>query len=239
MSYLPEHSDLEDLTADDHSQYLLLTAGSTRPLTGNLFIHPPAGGSTIYLGDYAGDDYGVVQNNATSLDLFSVRGSGPALVTIDPGPLDNTSESLIAMFRNADTVGTRHLILYLGDGTATQQHTFNSGTGDVDLCQQAGELTVGGSVVLPTRTVTSSTDTPTGRDHVILCDATSNTVTINLPTAVGIEGRVYNIKAINVDNAVTVDANGTEEIDGSATAITLALMEVITIQSDGSNWWII
>jgi hypothetical protein len=88
-------------------------------------------------------------------------------------------------------------------------------------------------------TQTTATLTLTNRHHTILCDGTSNTVTINLPTAVGITGRIYNIKAINVDNAVTVDANGTEEIDGSATAITLSLMESITIQSDGSNWWII
>ena len=64
-------------------------------------------------------------------------------------------------------------------------------------------------------------------------------MTITLPSASGISGRVYNIKAINIDNAVTVDQTGAETIDGSTDAITLDLMEVITVQSDGTNWWII
>jgi len=145
MSYLPEHSDLKDLTSDDHTQYLL--ANGTRELSANWVF-----GAT-----------------------FGIKGLYASL----------------------------------------------------------------SSIYLAIATQTSATLTLSSAHHTVLCDGTSNTVTINLPTAVGIEGRIYNIKAINIDNAVTVDADGTEEIDGSATAITLALMEVITIQSDGSNWWII
>ena len=196
MSYLPEHADLQDLTDDDHPQYLPLTAGSGRSLSGDLYT------SSIYMENaypirsrlaIGGTWYGVVQ--VTSSDQF--RAGASAFV-----------------------------LEFLGSAA---RPTYN--TAPLALYSDIGSLA--------TRTVTSSTDTPTSLDCVILCDATSNTVTINLPTAVGITGKVYNIKAINVDNAVTVDADGTEEIDGSATAITLALMEVITIQSDGSNWWII
>jgi len=73
----------------------------------------------------------------------------------------------------------------------------------------------------------------------ILADGTSAPVTVNLPEASTVTGYIYNIKAINADNAVTVSTFGVEQIDGSVTDIVLALMEVITIQSDGSNWWII
>ena len=88
-------------------------------------------------------------------------------------------------------------------------------------------------------TITNSSYAPDEADYTLFCDATSNTVTINLPTAVGVDGRIYNIKAINTDNAVTLSADGTEEIDGSTTDIVLALMETVTIQSDNANWWII
>ena len=73
----------------------------------------------------------------------------------------------------------------------------------------------------------------------IFADGTSGTVTVNLPEASTVTGYVYNIKAINVDNAVTVSTFGVEEIDGSSTDITLYLMESLTVQSDGSSWWII
>ena len=36
----------------------------------------------------------------------------------------------------------------------------------------------------------------------------------------------------------TIDADGTETIDGDLTQA-LINMEVMTLQSDGSNWWII
>jgi len=238
MSYLPEHSDLEDLLVDDHSQYLLLTAGNGRSLTGDLYVDKTSNPS-IYLregGDSSNFFYMQNADDNTSNVVHQTGGGGNATINIAP-QTTGTDDQAVNLFPYA-TTGASSLNLYNG---ATLHHSLltTAASPNVSLCQQAGELTCGGGIVLPTRTVTASTDTPTGRDHVILCDATSNTVTINLPTAVGIEGRVYNIKAINTDNAVTVDADGTEEIDGSATAITLALVEVITIQSDNANWWII
>ena len=207
-------------------------------MTGDLYIEVSSAPSRVVLNSdgYAGEE--TVFDGRAGILRIRQSSTSSAKILVNPEP-SGANDAYVNFFDETDVSGTCAFRIYDGASSPSIQHTFNAGTGNVDLCQQAGELTVGGSVVLPTRTVTSSTDTPTGRDHVILCDATSNTVTINLPTAVGIEGRIYNIKAINVDNAVTVDANGTEEIDGSATAITLALMEVITIQSDGSNWWII
>ena len=88
-------------------------------------------------------------------------------------------------------------------------------------------------------TQTTATLTLDATHNTVLCDGTSNTVTVTLPTAVGITGKIYNIKAINVDNAVELAADGTEEIDGSTTNISFALMETVTVQSDNANWWII
>jgi len=74
-------------------------------------------------------------------------------------------------------------------------------------------------------------------DHTILIDGTSNTVTITLPNASTVTNNVYNIKCIN--DTFTVDISSAQNIDGDSANIELINMESITLQSDGSNWWII
>ena len=120
-------------------------------------------------------------------------------------------------------------------GTGTFTASYSPADGDFTL---TGSLNVSGSFVLPITTQTGLTLTLDATHHTVLCDANSNNVTINLPAASGVTGRIYNIKCIDNTNTVTVDGNGAETIDGSATK-TLALNEVITIQCDGSNWQII
>lgn len=80
----------------------------------------------------------------------------------------------------------------------------------------------------------------TTADTVILCDATSGDITITLPTAVGISGKVFNIKKTNSNaNSVTIDANASQTIDGDLTQIITSQYDSVTIVSDGSNWHII
>jgi hypothetical protein len=69
-------------------------------------------------------------------------------------------------------------------------------------------------------TITAASDTLDGSNHIVLCDATSNAITINLPAASGNTGLTYVIKKIDSSaNAVTVDGSGAETIDGSTTAV--------------------
>jgi hypothetical protein len=69
----------------------------------------------------------------------------------------------------------------------------------------------------------------------VLIDAT-DTVTVNLPTAVGKKGRRYTFKEIAGSATITIDAAGDETIEGQAT---LTVTTVNTIESDGANWWIV
>jgi len=80
--------------------------------------------------------------------------------------------------------------------------------------------------------------TVTDDDEYILADGSSNTVTITLPTASGITGRVYTIKCIDDTNTVTIDGDGSETIDGDTT-VTLSKDDALKIISDGSNWRIV
>lgn len=77
--------------------------------------------------------------------------------------------------------------------------------------------------------------TLTASDYTVEC--TANTFTISLPTAVGITGRIYNIKNTGT-GTITVDANDSETIDGELTQ-TVAQWENLQIQSNGTNWIIL
>lgn len=83
----------------------------------------------------------------------------------------------------------------------------------------------------------SKTANYTFTDFDYLVDCTANSFNVFLPTAVGKEGRVYVIKNSGV-GIVTLDANGTETIDGALT-LTLATKVCYTVASDGSNWIIL
>lgn len=65
----------------------------------------------------------------------------------------------------------------------------------------------------------------------------SGTYTITLPTTTGVMGVIYNIKNSG-SGTITVDASGSELIDGDYT-VNLFEQEVITIQSSGSEWFIL
>ena len=74
---------------------------------------------------------------------------------------------------------------------------------------------------------------------VLLVDSTSAPITINLPTAAN-NTDCFVIKKIDSSaNSVTIDANGTETIDGSLTARIAVRYTSLTIVTDGTNWHII
>lgn len=77
-------------------------------------------------------------------------------------------------------------------------------------------------------------------DHTVLVDATSGAVTITLPIAKNSDEYIFNIKKIDSSaNAVTIDGNGSETIDDSTTYVISSQYDSITVQSDGTEWWII
>jgi hypothetical protein len=101
----------------------------------------------------------------------------------------------------------------------------------------SGSLTTAG-LTTGIQTVTIASDTLVDTDHTTLCDCTSNTITINLPAASA--GQRFEIKKIDASaNAVTIDGNASETIDGALTATLTTQYESITIVSDGTNWFIV
>ena len=107
--------------------------------------------------------------------------------------------------------------------------TLVAGTDDITINAAGG----GGGFSL--RNV-STTDTFATASETINC--TSGTFTVNLPTAVGIQGTVFTLVNGGTGN-ITLDGNGTETINGSLTILLKKQYISRTVQSDGSNWIVI
>ena len=121
--------------------------------------------------------------------------------------------------------------------TDTSSFSINLSSADTDI-QKALDTLDNLNILKPPIVTKTSDYTATYTDRTILIDSTSNDVTITLPTASG-NTAVYILKNINNTNTITIETNGSEEIDGSTDGFILAyLHEVIRIQSDGTNWWI-
>ena len=88
------------------------------------------------------------------------------------------------------------------------------------------------------RSVTASGSVVSG-DYLIIADATAGAITLTLPPVALVPGRIYVFKRINSGaNTVTVDAYGSETIDGALTHVLSPQWNSITIISDGAAWYI-
>ena len=90
-------------------------------------------------------------------------------------------------------------------------------------------------------TRTTASYTVTAADNTILADATGGALTITLPAVTNISGRIYTIKKIGtggIDNAVTITPTG-GTIDGGTSYIIYNDWTFVTLQTDGTNWYVI
>lgn len=88
--------------------------------------------------------------------------------------------------------------------------------------------------------VVTGTVTPNASDYLLLADASGGAVTVNLPSAVSSARRKFIVKKTDASaNAVTVDANGAETIDGATTVSTTTQYDAFTVLCDGSAWYIV
>jgi hypothetical protein len=89
-------------------------------------------------------------------------------------------------------------------------------------------------------TVTASSTTLSSAANMILANAVSNAITVNLPAASTRTNLVYRIKKTDAStNRVTIVPNGSETIDGSQNLILQFQNSAVDIVSSGTSWYII
>ncbi|MEP7142806.1 MAG: hypothetical protein ABI707_08045 [Ferruginibacter sp.] len=97
-------------------------------------------------------------------------------------------------------------------------------------------LDVNGSVSNKVTTVTASIALGIN-DAVVLCNNTVG-ITISLPSAGAITGRIYTIKSINTATVLVATVSG-ETIDGAASASLSSQYDELQLISDGGNWYLL
>ena len=122
--------------------------------------------------------------------------------------------------------------LQYADGTARTKGLWQyDGTTWIQVPLSAGGTTI-------TTVTKTGAYTLLASDQNVLGDATSGAFTLTLPAAASNSGQVYYITKIDSStNVVTIDANGSETIDGELTLELGGQYNSVQIISDGSNWY--
>jgi len=197
-----------------------------------------------------------LQTDGTTPTWVSVTpGAGISSVLSDGAPIgiDNTDPANpkigLTGIVPASKGGTGYNSFAVGDilyanSTTTLSKLPAAAVGNALISQGVNTAPVWGKIDIATTTngasyrnivTTGSPYTITATDNVILCTAI---VTISLPTANGIAGRVYLIRNLTASNGLTINAIAGEKIETSQ-SYPLAANKAIELISDGVSWYII
>jgi len=184
---------------------------------------------TTPLGGYTNITCGGVVSHG----IFSVSGSGVAI-----GSIYNLSPAGYG-FGNVDA---NHTTIYSGSAPAvnfdsTQNANFTRNVTINGNLIVSGTTTGAVSYAISTQT---GTYTVLSTDYTILVNAAAGAAVENLPAASSVPGHILNFKKIDSStNTVTLQPNGTDTIDGSTNKIISSQYTSVTIQSNGSGWFIL
>ena len=193
----------------------IATSGSADADNVDITINATAGAVTVTLptaASIAGKIYRVKATNVTNAAI-----------------LDGYSSETIDGSANYTFTFANEAITIVSDGTNWQIMSDHNGYKKAEVDYLAKAITAAKTADY---TITSS-------DFVVILDGTSAAVTATLPTAVGISGKRYKVKCINKDNAVILDGNGSETIDGAANYTFATVLDCVEVVSNGTNWYIL
>ncbi len=142
--------------------------------------------------------------------------------------LGNDSNTTSIKVGSASTTGTR---IFGGSSNTVGHLVPNSADSTFALLSDVPATT---SIVTKTANYTITLS-----DYAVLGNATGGVFSVSLPVVATATGRIFVIKKIDSSaNVVTVQANGAEIIDNSNTFSLTDQFDSITVQSDGTQWWI-
>lgn len=170
---------------------------------------------TVTLGNASGDDITVTGSLASSVAIKTTNSYNVGSVT----------------------KGLQYIYFGSSSGSNTTRLVGSAVSADVQLILPgaSGTLRLVGDTQAKTTTYTAL-----NTDGIIKCDTSGGAWTLTLPAASGNGGlELLIVKTTSDANAVTVDANGAETINGATTTLVSSQYESLKIRCDGSAWFII
>ena len=177
-------------------------------------------------------------------NLFKTHASGQTLTTFDDGVAGQTITVISTAAVVFDVTGTTlkggsadittasgDVTEWTYDGTNWYLQQFMDVSADMSSVGGGGG---GGISSVETKTGNYTADTD---DDVILCNAAA--LTITLPAVSGNTGQTYYIKNIHATGVATIDADGSETIDGALQKYITTQYESLTLVCNGTAWFII
>ncbi len=180
-----------------------------------------------------------INGNTDTAQYFAFRNNGTDL-TVSTAANDSVYLNVPDAGTGARGVVTTSVQTFAGtknfqDSVTAAKSVLVGSTGSANSTVQ-----VNGSMSLAIKTITGAY-TITGTDNTILANTTSSSSTITLPSPANIAGRIYTIKKIGtggIDNSLTINpSSGT--IDGGSSYIIYNDYTYVSLQTDGTNWYVI
>ncbi len=184
-----------------------------------------------------------------SADTFTVTGKLDANGDVDLGSGDDTinigsGSGDTVNIKEDTTLATNKKLqfrdtgIYINSGADGKLTIAADGTGNDDITL-SGSVTISGGMAI-SHTGTDSNYTASVDDSIIGIDTTSGAVTVTLPSAGAVAGKVFIIHdegGTAGSNNITVATEGSETIDGSSTATISTNYGSLRIYSDGTNFF--
>jgi hypothetical protein len=230
------------------------TFGGDKSFNGTVTLNNVANNNTV-------DSVLVIENGVIQKRKVSSSAFGNAIRSIN----NNRDTAQNIAFRNSgsdltvSTNGTDSILLNVPDaGTGargvvtTTLQTFAGGKTFQDSVAAAKAILVGsagnanstmqvdGSLAMAIKTITGDYSA-TGADNTILANTSSASINLTLPSPSSFAGRIYTIKKIGnggIDKELTITPTAAT-IDGGSSYKIYNDWTYVTLQTDGSNWYII
>lgn len=172
---------------------------------------------------------------AAAIDRSKLATSTADQVLINNGAGAMSSEASLAVVRGGTALAsyTAGDILYASAPTTLAK--LAAGTSTQVL--KGGAAPSWGSPNVAKSQSKSAAYTVLASDDLILADATSGAFTLTLPAAASCAGKILRIiKTDSTFNAVTLDGNASETVDGGLTTTLNTVREALELFCDGANW---
>lgn len=213
-----------------------LSASTTDAVTATSHTHSISTATAVALTNASASGAGTSASLARADHTHAISGFALSAHSHASGEVSSITYAVaMTALAGASSVASNGQLL-IGDGADFTKATLTAGNG-IGITNGAGSITIKTSATVSTKT---GAYTATSNDNVILCDATTAGFTLTLPAVASSSGTVYTIKKIDSSvNAVTIDANSTELIDGLQTFVLAYQFQSIDLVCNGSAWYIV